>query len=100
MNKFLQLLMLPLVVACNSSTADEQKMEEAQLPDTLINKAAAINDLKFDTYCNARFGYCIDYPGILFPQPESENGDGRVFKDKQGNEALIVFGRLSMDEKW
>jgi len=33
----------------------------------------------FDTYCNARFGYCIHYPNdLLYPQREADNGDGRA----------------------
>jgi hypothetical protein len=56
--------------------------------------STAENTLKFDKYCNARFGYCIDYPhDVIFPQPESSNGDGRVFKNKQGHVVLTVFGR-------
>lgn len=56
------------------------------------------NSNKFATYCNARFDYCIDYPAhILSPQPESENGDGRVFHNKKGEKALTVYGRINQD---
>ncbi|MDB5279259.1 MAG: hypothetical protein JWR61_4214 [Ferruginibacter sp.] len=51
----------------------------------------------FETYCNARFGYCIDYPTFLIPNPESENGDGRVFVNKEGTKVLTVYGRLNQD---
>lgn len=46
----------------------------------------------YQTYCNARFGYCLEYPSILTPQPEAQNGDGRVFNDKTGKERLRVYG--------
>ncbi|NII26467.1 hypothetical protein HB364_15365 [Pseudoflavitalea sp. X16] len=50
-------------------------------------------------YCNARFGYCINYPEkVLTPQEEAFNGDGRKFANKQGEVILTVFGRLNQDE--
>ena len=51
----------------------------------------------YDQYCNARFEYCLDYPNFLSPQPESPNGDGRIFINKKGEEVLRVFGRLNLD---
>lgn len=53
----------------------------------------------YNQYCNARFDYCLDYPKFLVAQPESENGDGRIFKDKNGVEVLRVFGRLNLDQE-
>jgi len=50
-----------------------------------------------DTYCNARFEYCIDYPTFLIPKPESENGDGRIFVNKEGTKVLTVYGSLNQD---
>ena len=53
-----------------------------------------------DSYCNARFGYCIEYPaGILIPQEEAANGDGRKFTHQKGNVILTVFGRLNLDSE-
>jgi len=49
------------------------------------------------TYCNARFGYCIEYLDALVPQEEAPNGDGTVFKNKQGEKILTVFGRPKQD---
>ena len=48
---------------------------------------------EYKTYCNARFGYCIDYASDLIPGGESQNGDGQVFesKEKNGTE-LTVYG--------
>jgi hypothetical protein len=51
----------------------------------------------FDTYCNARFGYCINYPVFLIPKAESENGDGRVFVNKEGVTVVTVYGTLNQD---
>ena len=56
------------------------------------------NTLSFDRYCNARFGYCIEYPkGIAIPQPQPTNGDGRIFRNPQGQEVLRVYGRNNTD---
>lgn len=46
--------------------------------------------LTFNKYYNERFTYTIDYPAFLVPQRESENHDGRIFKDK--NSELTVWG--------
>lgn len=46
-----------------------------------IISLATVSTLSYaNTYCNARFGFCVDYPNYLIPQPESDNGDGRRFK--------------------
>ena len=53
--------------------------------------AAASHDWR--TYVNVRFGYAICYPADLVqPQPEADNGDGRVFSGADGVE-LRVYGR-------
>ena len=57
-----------------------------------------IDSNSVDVYCNARFGYCVSYPAFLKPQPESANGDGKVFKNEAGETALTVYGALNQDE--
>ena len=50
-------------------------------------------------YLNARFGYGVDYPQQLIPQPESENGDGRAFRSADGRtEALVWGGYNALDQ--
>jgi len=72
-----------------------QKTKES---NAVATSSRVSNNISFDKYCNARFGYCIDYPiGIIYPQPESYNGDGRVFKNKQGEDILTVWGRNNSD---
>lgn len=51
----------------------------------------------YDQYCNVRFDYCLDYPNFLNPQPESANGDGRIFNNEKDEEVLRVFGRFNLD---
>jgi hypothetical protein len=45
----------------------------------------------YKTYHNARFGYRIDYPADLRPQPEAGNGDGRRFTSADGQTTLSVY---------
>jgi len=46
-------------------------------------------------YENYRFGFQVKYPrDILFPQGESENGDGQVFSSSDGAFTLAVWGEI------
>lgn len=45
----------------------------------------------YKTYHNQRFGYRIDYPAELRPQPEPENGDGRRFVSADGLTTLTAY---------
>ncbi|MCU0391993.1 MAG: hypothetical protein MUE81_12810 [Thermoflexibacter sp.] len=48
--------------------------------------------LNYETYCNSRFSYCIDYPTTLIPQGEAFNGDGQKFTSKDKKVILTVWG--------
>ncbi|QAY78277.1 hypothetical protein [Sphingosinicella sp. BN140058] len=53
--------------------------------------AAALPD-RWKTYINVRYGFAICYPSGLFEaQGEADNGDGQVFKARDGAE-LRAFG--------
>jgi hypothetical protein len=45
----------------------------------------------YKTYHNARFGYRIDYPADLRPQPEAGNRDGRRFVSADGQTVLSAY---------
>ena len=50
------------------------------------------------TYSNARFGFSIRYPaGLLAPEPEADNGDGRVFTG-EGAEMRVYGSNLLLNE--
>lgn len=52
--------------------------------------AAAGDDLQWRTYVNERFGTAIEYPASIFkPEPWPENGDGLVFKSRDGAEFTV-----------
>lgn len=58
----------------------------------------AFGHLTYDTYCNSRFDYCVEYPTILAPQPEAENGDGRIFVSQNKKVTLFAWGSNALDE--
>lgn len=44
-------------------------------------------------YTNARFGYRVQYPSnLVAPAPESDNGDGRKFRSRDGKIVLTTYG--------
>ena len=101
-NLFKNLLILTLF-SCNA-TPSTQSNEDVVLilkteePTNVLSASKVDTEISFDKYCNARYSYCIDYPkAVIFPQPESQNGDGRVFKNKKAEEVLRVFGRNNSD---
>jgi hypothetical protein len=58
----------------------------------LLAQATLADDV-YKTYHNLRFGYSISYPkDILYPQDESDNGDGQKFLSKDADASLIVYG--------
>lgn len=62
----------------------------------LLLSLTALGQTNYETYVNSRFGYSIEYPkGVLKPQPEAENGDGRVFLSKSGTAELRVWGQYN-----
>lgn len=53
----------------------------------------------YKTYHNQRFGYRIDYPADLRPQPEPENGDGRRFTSPDGQTVLTAFAGYAAENE-
>ncbi len=50
---------------------------------------------QYETYCNTKYGYCVDYPSkILLPQGESGSGDGQVFESKDKENSLTIYRDL------
>lgn len=76
-----------LIYACTGSSSRQNKKDPSGNADN--NK---IENIKYENYCNGRFGFCIDYPAnTLFPQGESANGDGQVFMSKNAETILSVY---------
>jgi len=54
----------------------------------------------YDKYCNTRFEYCISYPqGLLDPQPEADNGDGRKFLNSDHEVVMLVYGQNNAQDE-
>lgn len=49
----------------------------------------------YKTYHNTRFGYRLDYPADLRPQPEAGNGDGRRFVSADGQTVLSAYASFN-----
>jgi hypothetical protein len=59
-----------------------------------------IAQVTYKTYSNARFNYSISYPaGLLIPQGEAENGDGQIFRSRDGRAEMRVFGRYNVQNE-
>lgn len=91
--------LLLLLAACNSnprSIDDKGTDTVVNSVDTLNTDKNTIRDIdsaNYSRYYNLLYGYRVDFPkNLLTPQPEAGNGDGRIFKDKQGNAILTVYG--------
>jgi hypothetical protein len=55
-------------------------------------------DNGFDTYCNHKFRFCIDYPKDFIPQGESYILDGQVFLSKDSLTEIRAAGMYVMDD--
>ncbi len=45
----------------------------------------------YTKYCNARYGFCVEYPVTFGMEPAPTNNDGRVFYDRDGF-SMRVYG--------
>jgi hypothetical protein len=53
---------------------------------------------KMVTYCNERFGFCVERPADFTALPAPENGDGRGFVSPDGKAEYVAFGGLAVEE--
>ncbi|WP_223649405.1 hypothetical protein [Hymenobacter psoromatis] len=68
------------------------------LPTALLTVGILAAPPAYRTYHNERFGYRIDYPTTLTPQPEAGNGDGRRFVSADGHTVLTVYAAFNVYE--
>ena len=85
-----------IMAACHTEEATEKEVpvhdSAASNPITEPTAQAPESKMKFETYCNSRFNYCIDYPSdLLIPQGEAGNGDGQAFTTANGHTTLLVY---------
>ena len=89
MQNIIKTLITLTLFSCNAIPSNpniQDKTEKKDTTQTNQNQTTpkVDNNISFDTYCNERFAYCVDYPkALVYPRPESKNGDGRIFKKKK-----------------
>ena len=88
------IVLLALAIGMASCSNNNSKTKEATKPSTSSEKLDTKSPTNDDTYTNPRFGFSIMYPTFLSPQPEPENGDGRIFKGE--NEEMSVFASYNV----
>ena len=101
------------VLSCsNDGSADSLKAKELELKkrelDLLrkegeqkksqdLEKKEQVVSLKWDSYYNGRFEFCVDYPtNFLRAQGESENNDGIVFATANGSSEMRASGMYNV----
>ena len=102
------IFVLSMMLGCSNAPGKAEKKADTNDPDTAVvssNNEPPPAEITYDTYCNSRYGYCIDYPaGILYPQGEAPSGDGQVFKSRDAENELLVYRDLrdnfTMDEPY
>lgn len=68
-------------------------MKRALAALVLLVAGTCLAQTALTPYANQRFSYSVAYPSaLLFPQGESDDGDGQVFASKTGDAKLTVFG--------
>lgn len=86
-----------ILLSCSNSN----EPDSAPYVDSLgtIKSPIAIEHT-YQKYCNRRFEFCLEFPSDLLTQePESENGDGTTFFDKNRDEKLRVWGAPDTDSE-
>lgn len=93
--------LLALAIGMASCSNNNSHTKEATKPTTssenLDTKSPTNDAISYDTYINPRFGFSILYPTILSPQPEPENGDGRVFSNGKDEEMSVYASHNVFD---
>jgi len=82
------------LTGCGNKTSSPNDPAGTGNEKTTENSAQKENtgEITYKTYCNNRFGFCIDYPSDkLYPQGESGSGDGQIFTSKDAENTLWVY---------
>lgn len=75
----------------DENVVDEIDMASAEEVQVAHPGTSAVD---YDTYCNERYDFCVEYPKELIPQGQSQNGDGQEFKSEDNLVRLLTFGTL------
>ena len=91
---FLLALAIGMASCSNNNSKTKEAKQTTPSTENLNTKSPTNDAISYDTYTNPRFGFSIMYPTFLSPQPEPENGDGRIFKGV--NEEMSVFASYNV----
>lgn len=83
-----------ILTSCDMSKKSDNDSTTTQITkeETTGTQTDKQDAYQFETYCNSRFGFCIDYPSNkLIPQGESANGDGQIFTSEDEETTLWVY---------
>ena len=63
----------------------------------MVGQTASVALGDKDTYCNERYGFCLEYSTKIYPLADvGENNDGIVLRSKGGESRLKAFGSHNM----
>ena len=79
-----------VLASCSNNSSNNKAPKETPKPDS--------PSITYDVYTNSRFGFSIMYPTFLSPQPEPENGDGRVFSNGKDEEMSVYASYNVLDQ--
>ncbi len=89
MNEKLKFIfLLVLLTACSGGAKKKSTDSDSKTPPEIL----------FDTYCNERYDYCVDYPEFLIPQGESTSQDGQIFISEDKESQMMVFYEYKIDD--
>lgn len=89
---------LSLLLSGSSAKSERRALASSKNNQVTVDSSFINSRVTYRTYSNARYGYSVAYPvGILIPQGEPDNGDGQVFRSKDGKAEMRVFGSNRLD---
>ncbi len=75
----------------NKTEKSSQKNTNSIEPDDKVKK--------INTYYNEKYNYVLYYPSYLYPQGESDSGDGQKFLSKDNKMSVVVWSTLMQEGK-
>jgi|GEM_PF-5300490 len=71
---------------------NSEKTENIEEPDNEEIPNTSKKELRYKSYYNERYGFCVEYPDYFITQQQSGNGDGCVFASSDGEFVMKVWG--------
>ena len=106
------LLLLAILISCQNEDDSKEVKDLKEKVEELSNEVDSLNqkssareestfeapEMEFNTYCNGRYSFCIDYPSDFIAQGESDSGDGQKFLSENGAVEIIAYGALAEED--